>query len=218
MQDDRTARERWNERYRDSTFVPFPDAPSPWLVEHADALRERLVRGAGARALDVACGDGRDARFLSELGFAVDAVDVSDVAIGALRRAAPARGLRVDARVVDLEREPLPAAAYDVVVCMSYLQRDLFGALAAALRPGGLLVYETFARAHVDELGRTFNPAYILDRNELLEAFSALYVRAYREGLAERRGGARGVASILAQRLDQRAAGEVVAPKSGTNG
>ncbi len=84
---------------------------------------------------------------------------------------------------------------------MHYLQRELFGALQAAVAPGGLLLYETFSRAHVEELGRSFNPAYVLDRNELLRAFDELHVHHYREGLAERRGDTRGVASIVAQRL-----------------
>ncbi len=194
------ARERWNERYAAPGFEPFPDAPAGWLVEHRDLLARLAVDVEEPRALDVACGDGRNARWLAELGFAVVALDVSDVAIAALRAAAAERGLRVDARVADLEHDPLPGG-YDVVVCVSYLQRDLFGALRGALSPGGLLLYETFARAHVEELGRQFNPAYVLDRNELLRAFGSLHVRHYREGVAERGGEQRGVASIVAQRL-----------------
>jgi hypothetical protein len=87
---------------------------------------------------------------------------------------------------------------------MNYLQRDLFGRLQDALRPGGVLIYETFACAHVEELGKPFDPAYVLDRNELLHAFASLHVRHYREGIAERRGESRGVASLVAQRLDRR--------------
>jgi 2-polyprenyl-3-methyl-5-hydroxy-6-metoxy-1,4-benzoquinol methylase len=197
------SRERWNDRYGGGGFEPFPDAPAEWLAEHRALLCELRATGSDpARALDVACGDGRNARWLAELGFAVDAVDVSDVAVGALRSAAAERGLRVDARVLDLERDPLPAGPYDVVACMNYLQRELFAALEGALAPGGLLLYETFARAHVAELGRRLNPAYVLQRNELLRAFPALHVRHFREGVAERGGEPRGVASIVAQRLD----------------
>ncbi|MDX6718275.1 MAG: tellurite methyltransferase [Solirubrobacteraceae bacterium] len=197
----RPARERWNERYAEGAFQPFPAAPAEWLLEHRSWLREVSGDREDPRALDVACGDGRNARYLVELGFAVDAVDVSDLAIASLRAAAAERGLRVSPRVHDLEREPPPACAYDVVVCMNYLQRDLFGALQDALRPSGLLLFETVARAHVEELGRQFNPAYLLDRNELLRAFPALHVLHYREGVAERRGEPRGVASIVARRL-----------------
>ena len=197
-----SARERWNERYAGDGFCAFEAEPGEWLAEHAELLGE-LARERGApRALDVACGDGRNARLLAELGFAVDAIDVSDVAIGALTRAAAERGPAVRAAVADLERDGLPQGTWDVVVCMNYLQRDLFGALEGALEPGGLLLCETFARAHVEELGRSFNPAYVLERNELLRAFAGLHVRHYREGPARRRGEQRGVASIVAQRLD----------------
>lgn len=201
MSDEATSREHWNERYGGEGFEPFPDAPAQWLVEHEALLRDVAGGGAPVRALDVACGDGRNARWLAELGFAVDAIDVSDVAVAALREVAAERGLRVDARALDLERDPLPAGPYDAIVCLSYLQRDLFAPIARALAPGGVVLYETFARAHVEELGRDFNPAYVLERNELLRAFADLHVRHYREGVAERRGGPRGVAGIVAQRL-----------------
>jgi tellurite methyltransferase len=195
------ARERWNERYGAGAFEAFPDAPAEWLVEHRALLDELRSARREPRALDVACGDGRNARWLAELGFAVEAVDVSDVAIDALRAAAADSGLAIEARVVDLERDALPEERYDVVVCMSYLQRDLFGALERALRPGGLLLYETFARSHVEQLGKSMDPAYVLDYNELLRAFGTLHVRHYREGPVPRRGGPRGVASLVAQRL-----------------
>jgi tellurite methyltransferase len=196
------ARENWNRRYSEQEFEPFPDRPSEWLVENRELI-ERVGR-SGHRprlALDVACGSGRNARYLAELGFAVDAVDVSDVAVAALRAAADERGLAVDARRIDLETEPLPVGRYDVIVQLNYLQRDLFGALERALTPGGILLVETVARAHVDELGNRFDPRFVLADNELLHAFPDLLVRHYREGVAERAGKPRGVASLVAERL-----------------
>jgi tellurite methyltransferase len=189
-----SARERWNERRSQGGFEPFPDSPAQWLVDNGALL------GAGGRALDVACGDGRNALHLARLGFEVDAVDVSDVAIDALRAAAPERAPAVRPRVLDLEREPLPFDAYDVVLNFNYLQRGLFAALERALRPGGWLVFETLGRAHIDELGKRINPAYVLDDNELLRAFPGLRVRRYREGVVARACGPRGVASLVAQR------------------
>jgi tellurite methyltransferase len=188
-----TAGARWNERYADG-FEPFPDAPAPWLVEHQD-----LLSGAG-RALDVACGDGRNARYLAQRGYAVDAVDASSVAVEALRAAAVERGLEVRPLLVDLEREPLPDGPYDVIVTMNFLQRDLFGPLQDALAPGGLLFYETLGQAHVAQLGRTFNPAYLVEDGELLRAFDRLEVIDHFEGVAERSGGERGVGSLVARR------------------
>jgi SAM-dependent methyltransferase len=190
------ARARWNQRYTEKGLTPFPDRPSEWLAEN----RGLLAGPAGRRALDIACGDGRNSVYLAGLGFAVDAVDVSDVAIAALQAAAGERGLPVDARRMDLEIEPLPVGRYDVVVQISYLQRDLFGALERALRPGGLLVVETVSRAHVEELGKRFDPRFVLDEGELLHAFPDLLVRHYREGVTERSGRPRGVASLVAER------------------
>jgi tellurite methyltransferase len=192
------ARDKWNDRYARDSSVAFPDAPADWLVEHRPLI---AALAPGGRALDVACGDGRNARYLAELGFAVEALDVSDVVIRGLRAAAPALRLDVTPRAVDLEAEPgLPADTYDVIVNFNYLQRSLFGALEQALRPGGLLFFETFATPHVDELGHDFPAAFVLADNELLRAFPALHVRAYFEGVAARSGRPRGIASLVAQR------------------
>lgn len=86
---------------------------------------------------------------------------------------------------------------------VNYLQRDLFGALADALKPGGLLLFETFAPAHIERLGHSVNPDYVLEPSELLRAYRDLYVRRYSEGVSERSGRPRGVASLVAQRADQ---------------
>ncbi|HEV2060689.1 MAG TPA: methyltransferase domain-containing protein [Solirubrobacteraceae bacterium] len=190
------ARDRWNERYAQADRQWMPDTPAEWLVEHADLL------SGGGRALDVACGDGRNARYLAQLGYMVDAIDVSDVAIDALRAATVARGLTmaIAPRVVDLEREPLPPGPYDVIVMTNFLQRDLFEPLQDALAPDGLLVFETLARAHVDELGHSFNPAYLVEHGELPRAFGRLEVVDHHEGVAQRAGKPRGVAGIVARK------------------
>jgi 2-polyprenyl-3-methyl-5-hydroxy-6-metoxy-1,4-benzoquinol methylase len=199
VSDPEPARERWNRRYEEKGLTPFPERPSEWLAENRELLR-------GRRALDVACGDGRNALCLAQLGFAVDAVDVSDVAVAALRAAADERGLAVEASRMDLEVEPLPEGRYDVVVQINYLQRDLFGALERALTPGGMLIVETVTRAHVEELGKRFDPRFVLDHNELLRSFPNLLVRHYREGITERSGRPRGVASLVAERRPVRPA------------
>jgi len=191
------ARDRWNERYAAEPGREWmPETPAEWLVEH-----ESLLHGGG-RALDVACGDGRNALYLAQLGYMVDAIDVSDVAIDAVRATVEARGLTmtIAPRVVDLEREPLPAGPYDVIVVLNFLQRDLFEPLAQALAAGGLLLFETLARSHVDELGHSFNPDFLIEPGELLEAFDGLEVVDHREGVAQRSGAARGVAGVVARR------------------
>lgn len=190
------ARSRWNRRYAQRGIRALAHAPGAWLVEH-----RALLPDAGARrALDVACGDGRNAAYLARLGFEVDAVDVSDVAIDALRAAAVESGLLVNPCRVDLEHSELPVAAYDVIVQFNYLQRDLFGPLARALKPGGLLILETFTRGHTEELGNRLEHRFLLDHKELLSAFPELDVLDHREGVTGPAGTTKAVAGVVARR------------------
>jgi tellurite methyltransferase len=191
-----TARERWNRRYSERRPGPFSSPPSEWLLES----RPLLPDGRGRRALDVACGGGRNAAWLAELGFAVDAVDISDVAIEALRAAALDRGLTVNALRIDLERDPLPVIEYDVIVQIDYLQRDLMPALVRAVAPGGVLIAETVTRAHVEELGNRFDPRFLLEPGELPASVGALEVLRYEESVVERSAKPRAIASIVARR------------------
>jgi len=188
-------REFWNEKHGQVQVGGW--VPRPWLVDHR-ALLDDLSPG---RALDVACGRGREALYLAESGFEVDAVDVSDVAVDAVGEAARERGLAVRATRVDLlaDPAPFPSPPYDVVVGFYFLQRSLLGPIADALASGGLLFYETFTRDHVDVLGRDMSERFLLGHNELLRAFSDLRVLHYREAvIGEERS--RAVASIVARK------------------
>jgi SAM-dependent methyltransferase len=189
-------RERWNRRYAERGVRAFPATPAQWLIEN----RSVLPGPVGRRALDLACGDGRNAAYLARFGFEVDAVDISDVVIDALQAAAIDRRLAVNPRRTDLERDPLPESHYDVIVQLNYLQRSLFEPLARALAPGGILILETVTRAHAEELGHHFDPRFLLERNELLASFPDLDVLRYEEGVAERSGRPRAVASLVARR------------------
>jgi tellurite methyltransferase len=174
-------RARWNERHgRDARP---PGAAAEWLVAHR-ALLDAQPRG---RALDLACGRGRNALELARMGFAVDAVDISDVAVEAVRAAAAEQGLPVTAHRADLSGEPFPRPPYDVIVDVNYLERSLFEAIPLALAPGGLLVFETFTREHAG-----IRAEFGLAVNEPLRAFRGLRVLHYREvggraGLVARR-------------------------------
>jgi tellurite methyltransferase len=164
---------------------------SDWLVSHAT-----LLPSQGA-ALDVACGRGRNTFWLAARGFAVDAVDRNEEAIAAVRQGAAERGLAVRAEVRDLETTSpnLGASCYDVIVVVHYLHRPLFPRLLAALRPGGVLVYETFTRAQARR-GRPTNPAFLLEPGELRVLTAGLVRLDDREGTF----GGRDVASIVARK------------------
>jgi tellurite methyltransferase len=196
--DDRppAARDRWNRRYRERDPATVLGPPSEWLIQN----RAEIDRRAPGRALDLACGTGRNAVHLAERGFTVDALDVSDVAIAALDELAQKRGLVIRARVSDLEREPLPQHRYDVVVLINYLQRSLFEAIPSSLTPDGILVAETVTRAHIEEVGRPFDPSFVLESGELEHAFPGMTVVRYQEEVTERSGRPRAVASLLPRR------------------
>ena len=167
-----------------------------WLTEHRALLKT-------GRALDLAAGEGRNALYLAEEGFEVEAWDRDEQSLEALAAKARARGLSIKTRVVDLEREPsVPVETFDLGVVFYYLQRNLIPSIIQSLRPGGLVVYETFL---IDNHLRYSHPRhreFCLEHNELLSLFSGLRVLAYREGQDDRtrRQPAPFLASLIAER------------------
>lgn len=129
--------------------------------------------------LDVACGSGRHLRWLAAQGFEVTGVDRDAAAL------APLQGIgRVI--VADIEGGPWPLAGetFDAVVVTNYLWRPLFPALRAALAPGGVLIYETFAAGNA-AYGKPSNPDFLLQPGELLEACRGLQVVAFEDGFLD---------------------------------
>jgi SAM-dependent methyltransferase len=152
--------------------VPEGIAASDWVERFAP-----LVPPGGC-VLDVACGEGRHARWLLERGYRVVAVD-RDVSRLRLAHAA------LEVVEADLEGRPWPFAgrSFDGVVVTNYLWRPLFPALLAALAPAGVFVYETFARGN-EAFGRPHNPEFLLEPGELIDSVKeALHVIAYEAGL-----------------------------------
>lgn len=144
--------------------------PSAWVRRWAS-----LIRPGGA-VLDVACGAGRHARLLAGMGFEVDAVDRDP----SLFADPPPQVALLGA---DLESGPWPYAGrrFDGIVVANYLHRPLLPILVEALEPGGVLVYETFARGN-ERFGKPSNPDFLLAPGELLEAVRGrLRVVAYED-------------------------------------
>jgi SAM-dependent methyltransferase len=193
-------RERWNRRYtarheaRDYAFQP-----TRWLPEVEIRLRPPRL---DARALDLACGGGRNAVWLAERGWTVDAWDLSDVGLAILareldRRAARAAPLEVYPQQIDLDTATLPTATYDLVLNLLFLDRRLWPSLGAALRPGGLLVFETFVDLPAPTGRRSeVSPEHLLKPGELRTAFEALGL----ETVEHDEDGPRGTARLLARR------------------
>ena len=148
-----------------------PSPASPWVMRWAP-----LIRPQGS-VLDVACGNGRHVRFLAAQGLRVTGVDRDEAAL------APLRG-EAEVVVADLENGPWPLGdrQFDAVVVTNYLWRPLWPQLLRSLAPGGVWIYETFARGH-ERLGRPSRPEFLLQPGELLQVSSGLRVVAYEDGL-----------------------------------
>ncbi len=157
--------------------------PSPWVARFAPLIRP------GGTVLDLACGGGRHSRYLLQLGYRAVALD---------RLAEPVADLAGDphCQVIEADLEggasvfagpgPLAGRRFDGVVVVNYLHRPLFADLLASLAPGGVLIYETFARGN-EVYTRPRNPDHLLKSGELLElAEGALQVVAYEHGVVEK--------------------------------
>jgi SAM-dependent methyltransferase len=163
--------------------------PSTWLVENADLLPR------GGTVLDVACGRGRHALLLASAGFDVRAIDRDPDAIAFLRATAGRLGLSLACDVVDLETDVPPdlSAACDAVLVFNYLHRPLMPALRAAVKPGGVLFYETFTTQQA-ERGHPKNPAFLLETGEFPTLVAPLALIRSREGEVD----GRFIASVVA--------------------
>lgn len=152
-------------------------APALWVERFAARIVE------GGTVLDVASGNGRHARYLRELGFAVVAVDVD---VRGLEDVAGDEGIEVIEADLESTDWPLGERRFDGIVVTNYLHRPLLPRLPNMLQPGGVLIYETFARGN-ENVGRPRNPAFLLEPGELVESFTGrLRIIAYEHGLEEK--------------------------------
>ena len=154
-----------------------PEA-SPWVARFADLVP------TGGRVLDVACGGGRHTRFFLERGNPVTAVDRDTSGV------APDLDEDPNMEMVEADLEagtpwPFVGRAFDGVVVTNYLWRPILADIVASVAPGGVLLYETFARGQ-EQFGHPHNPDYLLAPGELLDAVrGSLRVAAYEDRIVE---------------------------------
>jgi SAM-dependent methyltransferase len=144
--------------------------PSPWVTRWS----EQIVRSG--TVLDLACGAGRHARWLSSRGFRLVALDRDLSAF-----VDPPSG--TEFVQADIENGPWPLAGrrFDGIVVTNYLHRPLFPVLVESLAPGGILIYETFAVGN-EKFGKPSNPDFLLMPGELLDvAAGRLRVLGYED-------------------------------------
>jgi tellurite methyltransferase len=183
----------WNEKYSEGSHTSLE--PDLFLVSAYD---EFFFGTSPGLALDVAGGVGRHAIWLAQRGWRVKLVDISEVGIKQAEENAKHSGTAsaITTEVRDLKSgQDLGREQYDLVVVFFYLQREIFPAIAAAIKPGGFLIYKTYTIEQKNFSGGPSHPMFLLEPNELLHAFPSLRVLHYHETIQEK-----GVAELVARK------------------
>ncbi len=164
--------------------MPERSPPSEFFNAQLSRIRDAARLGV---VVDIACGRGRHALAAAATGVRVIGIDRNRSFLAELRQAASQRRLALETLCADLENPaeiPLRPRCCGAVLVFRYLHRPLFPAIARALAPGGVLIYETFS-VRQRELGSgPRNPDYLLEPGELRELCGGLEILEYWEGLS----------------------------------
>ena len=164
-------KDRWNSKYETEVYL-FGEKPIPFLVDNVHLLRKGKV-------LDIAMGEGRNGVYLATQGFEVLGLDISEKGLEKAHNLAKKNKVTIETKVVDLESFTLEPNSYDVILCTYYMQKDLFKQFQSSLKPGGMIVVETY---NVDYLKYVqFSRKWALDTNEMLDIFKGLRVIRYQD-------------------------------------
>jgi tellurite methyltransferase len=182
---------RWNAKY--SAGSHSGSSPDEFLVT---ACAEFLAGEVPGYALDLAGGAGRHALWLAQRGWRVKLIDISDVALRlADERARELAAGRITTEVRNLTLSPdLGEDQFDLILVFYYLQRELFPALIRALKPRGFLIYRTYT-IEQRRFGGPSDLNYLLQANELRQAFESLQILHYRETAKDK-----GTAELVARK------------------
>lgn len=197
-------RDKWNARYREGADATRTN-PSVLLAESLPKLK---IGKTQPRAVDVACGGGRNAVYLGRLGWQVDALDISQVALERLAATAAAERLSITCIQADLEdSSPLPTALcaaerYDLAIMIRYTNLPLIERLKQVLKTGGYLIVEEHLITEADVVGPR-NPRFRVAPGALREAATGLNIMAYREGIIDQFDGrTAALAQLIACKID----------------
>lgn len=188
---------KWDDAYKDADIATA--TPAQVLLENEYLLPKK------GDVLDLACGRGGNALFLARLksfNLQVDAIDVSPVVLDKLKQYAAQNDLAINCHLRDIESQGLLQKQYDVIVVSYFLDRDLFPAIVSALKPNGLLFYQTWSQEKVDDTGPN-NPKFRLASSELLRLTTSLVPLLYRENgaIGNTNKGLRNEAMLIARKV-----------------
>ena len=177
---------KWNRKYR-SRRATLSAHPS-------DIVCNFYHLATHGCALDIAAGNGRNALFLAQKGYAVDALDISEAGL----QFVAGRDPKVRTACVDLDIYDLAPRRYSLVLNIRYLNRRLFPQICEALTPGGVIIFETYLKRPNFIPQRAFCDDHLLRINELLVGFLKLEVVYYRETTTAAAGEPYPLASLVA--------------------
>lgn len=186
-------RDKWDKRYATGDYRKS----NP--VELLHNWAPRLNPG---RALDVACGAGRNALYLAELGFEVDAIDISAAGLKLARQQATSRHLDINWIEQDLDTPPVIERPYDLIIVFWFVNLPLINQLCQHLSPGGHLISAQHLAAEGDLNGPGSN-RFRIQPGELKAAVEGLQIINYYEGIEEDADGGRlASAAVVAKMPD----------------
>jgi len=155
---------KWNKKYKTTPSLLKHREPSQKLIN----LVQNIKKG---KALDIACGTGKNSLYLVKQGFKVDAFDISNVAIDSINKK---EEKNIFTQVVDLEGFIPKKNHYTLVVMTNYLDRKIIPHLLKALQPEGILYIETYMH-HEKNTKPNSNPDFLLQKDELKKFIDSNY-------------------------------------------
>lgn len=170
---------KWNEAYQDVEISTA--APAAVLRDNAYLLPQ------SGDALDLACGRAGNSIFLAKKGFQVDATDISPVVLQQVQTFADKHNLPITCKERDIEKNGLEndglenSNQYDVIIVSYFLNRELFPKIIKALKPNGILFYQTWSQLRTNPKKGPSNPSFCLESGELLKLCTGLRIIYYRE-------------------------------------
>jgi 2-polyprenyl-3-methyl-5-hydroxy-6-metoxy-1,4-benzoquinol methylase len=185
---------RWDKRFGRKEFA-LGKEPNPFLKKHIRLLPK-------GKALDIATGEGRNAVFLAQHGFKVDALDVSEKGLKKAQKLARDRGVKINTFLVDLGQYEIEKERYDLIANFYFLKRRLIPRIKKGLKNGGRVIFETYLLEHRTlGTGGPKQAKYFLKPNELLRLFKNFRILFYREGIFREGGKRKAVASLIAEKI-----------------
>lgn len=175
---------KWNKRYQTEKQSPRPSV----------IVKKYAPLACGQRALDIAAGNGRNSLFLANQGFAVDAIDISEVGLSLFSRKHP----NIHPICADLDTFEISANRYNLIINVKFLNRRLFPYILDGLTPGGVLIFQTLLDIGCTGDTPPDHADYYLRQNELLHAFLALRILLYSEEKDKNESSAAWRASLVA--------------------